>query len=90
MPLLPRSVEDGKDRFCMGGGGCFGTPLEYCSASPRAYPYLSCEVAYTDGLSGIIATILNDGTSPHTGAKLLKPETVKGKADAMSITSGQR
>lgn len=33
VPLLSRSLED-KDRFCMGGGGCFGTPVEYCSACP--------------------------------------------------------
>ncbi|RAH79673.1 beta-lactamase family protein [Aspergillus japonicus CBS 114.51] len=55
-PLLPcRPEEEGK-RFCMGGAGCFGKPLEYCR---------------------IIATLLNDGTSPNTGAKLLQPETVQ-------------
>ncbi|KAJ5351892.1 beta-lactamase family protein [Penicillium brevicompactum] len=53
-PLLP--CKSDKQRFCMGGGGCFGKPLEY---------------------SRIIATLLNDGLSPHTGARLLRPETVQ-------------
>ncbi|RDW86603.1 uncharacterized protein DSM5745_03245 [Aspergillus mulundensis] len=38
---------------------------------------------YGTGLTvstGILAAILNDGCSPHTGAKLLRPETVQGKA----------
>lgn len=30
-PLLPCNPE--KTRFCMGGAGCFGTPLEYCRMS---------------------------------------------------------
>lgn len=30
-PLLP--CKSNKQRFCMGGGGCFGTPLEYCRMS---------------------------------------------------------
>ncbi|CAG8931608.1 unnamed protein product [Penicillium salamii] len=54
-PLLPR-LEKEKDRFCMGGAGCFGKPVQFCR---------------------IIATMLNDGVSPNTGAKLLRPETVK-------------
>lgn len=33
VPLLPRSLED-NDPFCMGGGGCFGKPAEFCSACP--------------------------------------------------------
>ncbi|CAG8000356.1 unnamed protein product [Penicillium olsonii] len=53
-PLLPSKSE--KSRFCMGGAGCFGTPIEYCR---------------------IIATLLNDGVSPSTGARLLKSEMVK-------------
>lgn len=28
---------------------------------------------------GILALLLNDGTSPHTGAQILRPETVKGR-----------
>ncbi|KAJ5380092.1 beta-lactamase family protein [Penicillium cataractarum] len=53
-PLLPSNSQVG--RFCMGGAGCFGKPIDYCR---------------------IIATILNDGLSPNTGARILKPETVK-------------
>ncbi|KAL4906345.1 hypothetical protein BDW74DRAFT_177359 [Aspergillus multicolor] len=56
LPLLPCAARADEDRFCMGGCGCFGTPLEYCR---------------------ILAAILNDGCSPHTGAKILKSETVK-------------
>ncbi|KAJ9269953.1 hypothetical protein DTO212C5_3923 [Paecilomyces variotii] len=52
--LPPRSGEE--RRFCMGGAGCFGNPVEYCR---------------------ILALLLNDGTSPNTGAQILRPETVK-------------
>lgn len=39
-------------------------------------------------MSGIIATMLNDGVSPNTGAKLLRPETVKGKSPISSCGTG--
>ncbi|KAB8206403.1 beta-lactamase family protein [Aspergillus parasiticus] len=55
-PLLPCKPGTEKQRFCMGGAGCFGKPIEYCK---------------------IIATLLNDGTDPKTGAQLLWPKTVK-------------
>ncbi|GAD97659.1 beta-lactamase family protein [Paecilomyces variotii No. 5] len=54
-PLLPPKSGEEK-RFCMGGAGCFGKPVEYCR---------------------VIGMLLNDGTSPNTGAQILKPETVK-------------
>lgn len=34
--------------------------------------------ANTNCILGLLAAILNDGTSPNTGFQLLKPETVKG------------
>ncbi|GKZ23484.1 hypothetical protein AbraIFM66951_008518 [Aspergillus brasiliensis] len=55
-PLLPPNPGGEEDRFCMGGAGCFGKPIEFCR---------------------VLAALLNDGTSPHTGAKIVTPETVK-------------
>ncbi|RAK93887.1 beta-lactamase family protein [Aspergillus costaricaensis CBS 115574] len=55
-PLLPPNPGGEEDRFCMGGAGCFGKPLEFCR---------------------IVAALLNDGTSPHTGAKIVTSETVE-------------
>ncbi|KAI9927544.1 hypothetical protein AWENTII_006368 [Aspergillus wentii] len=52
-PLLSGSEAK---KFCMGGAGCFGKPIEYCQ---------------------LIATLLNDGTSPKTGACIFKPSTVQ-------------
>ncbi|KAJ9297156.1 hypothetical protein DTO271G3_4449 [Paecilomyces variotii] len=54
-PFLPARDGEGR-RFCMGGAGCFGNPVEYCR---------------------ILALLLNGGTSPNTGAQILRPETVK-------------
>lgn len=36
-PLLP-SLEKEKDRFCMGGAGCFGKPVQFCRMSSYSLP----------------------------------------------------
>lgn len=33
-PLLPCKANAEKDRFCMGGAGCFGKPIEFCRMCP--------------------------------------------------------
>lgn len=35
-PLLPCRPGMEKQRFCMGGAGCFGKPVEYCSMFPSS------------------------------------------------------
>lgn len=65
--------------FQSGGAGCFGVPSEYCSKFLLSVPYFQrISVSLTLEIE-IIATLLNDGTHPKTGAQLLKPETVKGQ-----------
>lgn len=59
--------------MCAGGAGCFAKPVEYCreyapSAASRRYRLLR--------ITEILATLLNDGTSPTTNARILKKETV--------------
>lgn len=33
-PLLSAKPSAEKDRFCMGGAGCFGKPIEFCRMCP--------------------------------------------------------
>lgn len=64
--------------FHSGGGGLFGKPKEYTSISPMAPFYGIPNMANmsTNRITEILATLLNNGTSPVTKAKILSPDTV--------------
>lgn len=60
--------------FNSGGAGMFAKPQEYCS---RCYIVIDIVVfALTHLILEVLAVLLNDGTCPRTGAKLLRKETV--------------
>ncbi|GIK00368.1 hypothetical protein Aspvir_004391 [Aspergillus viridinutans] len=61
-PLTVQTSEDIKTCFNSGGAGCFAKPQEYCHRLL---------------LAEILATLLNDGTSPITGKRILDKATVE-------------
>lgn len=72
-PLIVESKEDIKNTLNSGGAGCFAKPQEY------ARKFIENTKPQTNHLTvipEIIATLLNDGKSPTTGAQILAPETV--------------
>lgn len=80
-PLLSTATSD-IDRFCMGGGGCFGQPTEFCSeqdtSSKPSNQLLMRELE-------IIAMLLNNGADPKTGTRLLKSETIGGSCSKTRV-----
>lgn len=87
--LMARTPEERARIFNSGGAGIFARPVEYC----RTYnPFPDRAIIFsivkiTNGVwfknTEILATLLNNGTSPKTGATILSPRTV----DAMFANS---
>jgi CubicO group peptidase (beta-lactamase class C family) len=61
---------------CNGGGGCLGSLQEY-SSKLSSRTGLSTPPMLILKPTEILATLLNGGTSPTTGAQILQPESVK-------------
>ncbi|XTI84206.1 beta-lactamase/transpeptidase-like protein, partial [Cenococcum geophilum] len=74
-PLTAETEEEQARIFNPGGGGCFAKLIEYCrklstpSNRTQAMPP-------SDYFPEILATLLNDGTFPTAGAKILSPSTI--------------
>ena len=74
-PLTAETEEEQARIFNSGGGGCFAKLIEYCrklstpSHKTQAMPP-------SDYFPEILATLLNDDTSPTTSAKILSPSTI--------------
>jgi CubicO group peptidase (beta-lactamase class C family) len=64
--------------FFMGGAGCFGKPIEYCSKYMDRAAQFYVILSMLNFIQGILATMLNRGLSPNTGARILNAETVDG------------
>lgn len=71
--LQAKTPEERARIFNSGGAGCFAKPVEYCSTYTRAS---IIQKRYGLQLTEILATLLNDGQSPHTGVRILQPSTV--------------
>lgn len=70
-PLVVEASE-ASSVFNSGGAGCFSTPSDYsrmCKKSQSYHKSANCG-------EEIIATLLNDGVSPTTGARILNKTTV--------------
>ncbi|KAI9739885.1 MAG: hypothetical protein M1818_004941 [Claussenomyces sp. TS43310] len=72
-PLIVERQQEIESCFNSGGAGCFAKPQEYCRKYPRPGK-MRLMSAHPE--SEILAVLLNDGTSPTTGAQLLKKDTV--------------
>ena len=74
-PLTAETEEEQVRIFNSSGGGCFVKPVENCrklstpSSRTQAMPP-------SDYFLEVLTTLLNDGTSPTTGAKILPPSTI--------------
>lgn len=76
-PLIVDTEEQVKECFNSGGAGCFAKPQEYCRTF--SFPAITSPFSPSHLLNDkaeILATLLNDGTSPKTGAQLLQKSTV--------------
>ena len=66
-----------KDVFNSAGAGCFGKPTEYCGKQPTFLATNSLRnPPLTPANPEILATLLNNGTSPTTSVQILQPSTV--------------
>ena len=78
LPLLIEE-KDIPSAYNSAGAGGFAQPSEYCGMMliniSHTHSYMSIWLA-TDGAIAILAALLNDGLSPTTGNRILKPETV--------------
>lgn len=70
-PLIIKS--DAEKEACLnsGGAGCFASPQEYCRKFTPPEKFVEA-----DSNPEILAVLLNDGTSPKTGAQILQKSTV--------------
>lgn len=77
-PLIVEG-DDVAKTYNSAGAGCFARPLEYCGTflfvHPQALHHHQSRVLTTT--SELLATLLNDGTSPTTNARILSPQTVQ-------------
>lgn len=76
LPLIA-DAEERKSCFNSGGAGCFANPQEYCRKSilPKC-TLISCYEASDSPQIEILATLLNNGVSPKTGAVILHQSTI--------------
>ena len=63
--------------FDVEGQGLVGNPASYHNESPQAWGGGGFLYSTLNDYSKLLATLLNNGTSPTTGKSILKPETVK-------------
>ena len=79
-PLTAETEEEQVRIFNSGGGGCFVKPVENCRK--LSTPSNRTQVMPpSDYFPEILATLLNDGTTPTTGAKILSPLTIAAMWD---------
>lgn len=74
-PLIAQTSDDIKTCFNSGGAGCFAKPQEYCRMLSCTIPAI-LENTDSGYCAEILATLLNDGTSPITGKQILEKATV--------------
>lgn len=73
-PLVVETEQEISSCFNSGGAGCFAKPRDYC----REYPIVTCPQGhFTERyLPAILANLLNNGTSPTTGSRILSEATM--------------
>lgn len=82
-PLVAKDEEELSRYFNSGGAGLFANPREYCSKLRQPLRVLSPTSVNVGSRiidwylqTEILVALLNKGTSPTTGAEILKPSTV--------------
>lgn len=78
-PFKPARTETNESEiFHSGGGGLLSTAPDYCRKHPPSSPLTPSLPTLTSPLPPpeILATLLNNGLSPHTHARILHPRTI--------------